>query len=53
MAGQGEYAELAPAGIYEGRQVLDMDGYQITMVCIAAMTLLLKLIEFIMNQIKK
>jgi len=32
---------------------MDMDGYQITMICIAAMTLLLKVIEFIMNQIKK
>ncbi len=26
-----------------------MDGYQTTMVCIAAMTLLLKIIEFILN----
>lgn len=30
-----------------------MDGYQITMICIAAMTFLLKLIEFILNIIKK
>ncbi len=30
-----------------------MDEYQITMICIVAMTLLLKLIEFILNQIKK
>jgi len=32
---------------------MDMDVYQTTMVCLAAMTLLLKLIEFILNQIKK
>ena len=30
-----------------------MDGYQITMICISAMTLLLKLIEVILNQINK
>ena len=53
MAGQGKYAELDHLPEYEGRQVMDMDGYQITMICIAAMTLLLKLIEFILNQIKK
>ena len=29
------------------------DGYQTVMVCIAVMTLLLKVIEFILNQIKK
>jgi len=28
---------------------MDMDGYQTTMVCIAAMILLLKIIEFILN----
>ena len=32
---------------------MDMDAYQITMICLAAVTLLLKLIEFILNQIKK
>ena len=47
-----KYAELLPAG-HKGRQVMDMDVYQTTMVCLAAMTLLLKLIEFILNQIKK
>ena len=30
-----------------------MTGYEITMICIAAMTLLLKLIEVILNFIKK
>jgi len=30
-----------------------MNGYEIAMICIAAMTLLLKLIEVILNQIKK
>ena len=30
-----------------------MSGYEITMICIAAMTPLLKLIEVILNQIKK
>ena len=30
-----------------------MNGYEIVMICIAAMTLLLKLIEVILNQIKK
>jgi len=30
-----------------------MTGYEITMICIAAMTLLLKLIEVIYNLIKK
>ena len=35
------------------RQVMYMNGYEITMICIASMTLLLKLIEFILNQIKK
>ena len=30
-----------------------MDGYQITMICIAVMTLLLKVIEFILNQTQK
>ena len=47
-----KYAALSPAG-HKGRQVMDMDVYQTTMVCLAAMTLLLKLIEFILNQIKK
>ena len=47
-----QYPELAPAE-HKGRQVMDMDVYQTTMVCLAAMTLLLKLIEFILNQIKK
>ena len=47
-----QYAELAPAG-HKGRQVMVMDGYQITMVCISIIALLLKLIEFILNQTKK
>ncbi len=47
-----QYAELAPAG-HKGRQVMDMDGYQIVMICISAMTLLLKLIEVFLNQINK
>ncbi len=38
---------------YQGRQVMDMSGYEITMICIVAMTFLLKLIEVLLNQIKK
>ena len=30
-----------------------MSGYEITMICIAAMSFLLKLIEFFLNQNKK
>ena len=45
MAGQGEYAELTPAGLAKERQVTDMSTYEIIMICIAAVTLLLKLIE--------
>ena len=32
---------------------MDMSGYEIIMICMAAMTLLLKLIEILLNQIKK
>ena len=35
------------------KQVMYMTGYEITMICIAAMTFLLKLIEFIVDQNKK
>ena len=43
-----KYAELLPAG-HKRRQVMDMDAYQIIMICIASVTLVLKLIEFYHN----
>ena len=48
-----QYAELSPAGFQRRKRVMRMTGYEITMICIAAMTLLLKLIEVIYNLIKK
>ena len=47
------YAELAPAGLTKERQVLDMDAYQIIMICIASVTLVLKLIELYHNISRK
>ena len=48
----GDYAGLGLPD-YQGRRVMCMNGYEITMICIAAMTFLLKLIEFIFNSIRK
>ena len=48
-----KYAELSPAGFQRRKRVMYMTGYEIAMICIAAMTLLLKLIEVIINLLHK
>lgn len=48
----GDYAGLG-LPICERRQVMCMNAYEITMIVIASMTLLLKLIEFIFNSTRK
>lgn len=40
-----QYAELFLLDFYKGRQVLSMSAYEVIMICIAAMTLVLKMIE--------
>lgn len=52
MTDREKYAELSPAEFVR-KQVMRMTGYEITMICIAAMTLLLKLIEVIFNLFHK
>lgn len=47
-----KYAELAPARPIQ-RQVMRMNAYEIIMICIASMTLLLKLIEALTGKNQK
>ena len=50
MAGRGvNTRSFAPAGLTKERQVSDMDAYQIIMICIASVTLVLKLIKLYHN----
>ena len=49
MAGQGGNTRSLRLLDYQGKQVMYMDAYQIIMICIAAVTLVLKLIEFYHN----
>ena len=49
MAGQGDIRGACACWTYKGKQVMYMDAYQIIMICIASVTLVLKLIELYHN----
>ena len=51
--GQGENTRSFGLPDYKRRQVMDMNAYEVVMICIASMTLLLKVIEVIYNLNRK
>ena len=50
MAGQGGNTRSLRLLDYQGKQVMYMDAYQIIMICLAAITLVLKLIDLYINR---